>query len=140
MFSFWQTTYVEEFYHKNAAPMKGRCQCYVGLSGLCCHVIFLLIFLEHYTSHGVKFIALTCTQKIQKWHRKGVRKQTELCHVPLSSLRNVRSSRKTLDSSHTKRKVNVSNDQALTDEIMGEKRSQKSYESQYQLYYRSPIQ
>ncbi|XP_044165655.1 uncharacterized protein LOC122949663 [Acropora millepora] len=103
---------------RNGAPMKGHCQCSVGLSGLCCHVICLLIFLEHYTSHRVKFIALTCTQKIQKWHRKGVTKQTELCHVPLSSLRNVRSSRKTLGSSCAKRKVNFSNDQALTDELV----------------------
>ena len=99
--------------------MKGHCQCSVGLSGLCCQVICLLIFLEHYTSHGVKFVALTCTQKIQKWHRKGVTKQTRLCHEPLSSFRNVRSSRKTLDSSRTKRKVNVSNGQALTDELEG---------------------
>ena len=60
---------------RNGAPMKGHCQCSVGL---CCHVICLLIFLEHYTSHGVKFIALTCTQKIQKWNRKDVTKQTEL--------------------------------------------------------------
>ena len=81
---------------RNGAPMKGHCQCSVGLSGLCCHVICLLIFLEHYTSHGVKFIALTCTQKFQKWHRKGVTKQTELCHVPLSSFQNVCTSRKTL--------------------------------------------
>ena len=105
-------------FFRNGAPVKGHCQCSVGLSGLCCQVICLLIFLEHYTSHGVKFVALTCTQKIQKWHRKGVTKQTRLCHEPLSSFRNVRSSRKTLDSSRTKRKVNVSNGQALTDELV----------------------
>ena len=104
------------FLFQNGAPMKGHYQCSVGLSGLCCHVICLLIFLEYYTSHGVKFNALTCTQKIQKWYRKGVTKQTELCHVPLSSFRNVWSSRKTLDSLRTKRRVNVSNGQALTDE------------------------
>lgn len=103
---------------QDGTPIKGHCECAVGLSGLCCHVVCLLIYLQHYTSHGVKFLALTCTQKIQKWHRKGVTKQTELCHVPLSQLRNVRSSRKTLDSSRPKRKLNVSNAQALSDESL----------------------
>ena len=70
---------------RSGIPMKGHCQCSVRLSGLCCHVICLLIFLEHYASRGVTFSALTCTQKIQKWHRKGVTKQTELCHIRLSS-------------------------------------------------------
>ena len=51
---------------RDDTPAKGYCKCSVGLSGLCCHVICPLIYLQHYTSHGVKFLALTCTQKIQK--------------------------------------------------------------------------
>lgn len=65
----------------------------------------------HYASRGVKFIAVTCIQKIQGRHRKGATKQTELCHVPQSSYLNFRSSRKKLESLHTKRKVNVLNGQ-----------------------------
>ena len=60
---------------REGIPIKGYCDCPVGLSGLCCLVICLLIYLEHYTSHGVKFLALTYTQKIQKWHRKGTNVQ-----------------------------------------------------------------
>ena len=105
---------------KDGTPVKGYCECSVGLSGLCCHVICLLIYLQHYTSHGIKFLALTCTQKIQKWHRKGAAstRQTELCHVPLSQLRKVWSSRKMLDISRTKRKLNFSNNEPLTEELM----------------------
>ena len=64
---------------REGIPVKGYCDCPVGLSGLCCLVNCLLIYLEHYTSHGVKYLALTYTQKIQEWHRKGTNVPNARC-------------------------------------------------------------
>ena len=51
-------------------PTKSYCQCPVGASGLCCHVISLLYFLKHYSTTGEKILELTCTEQLQKWHRR----------------------------------------------------------------------
>ena len=76
---------------RRGKPSKGHCECTVRLSGLYCYVICLLLYLEHFTLHGETFIALTCTQGLQKWHGRGNAgsKQTQLCRVPLSHLRNL---------------------------------------------------
>jgi len=91
---------------KNGKPMKGYCECSIGLCGICCHVICLLMYLEHFSTYNVQFKALTCTQKIQRWHKKGKTcpDHTEMCRLPLSYIRNVRSSRKTITSSRKKKK------------------------------------
>ena len=93
---------------RNSKPSQGYCECAVGISGMCCHVICILLYLEHFTETGTKFLSLTCTQKLQKWHRKGTIKsaQTRLCHIPLHHFRNLRSSRKKHDDTRTKKKVN----------------------------------
>ena len=53
-----------------SVPICAHCQCSVGLSGLCCHVISLLLFLKHHGQTGEKVLALTCTEQLQKWHKK----------------------------------------------------------------------
>ena len=38
--------------------------CPVGLSGLCCHILALLLCLEHYTNISEKILELTCTEQL----------------------------------------------------------------------------
>ena len=45
------------------------CSCAVGLSGICCHVLALLLFLKHYHETGERILALTSTEQLQKWRR-----------------------------------------------------------------------
>ena len=52
-------------------PQIGHCTCPVGLCGVCCHTLCVLHFLIHLTETGEKFLALTATQQLQKWHKKG---------------------------------------------------------------------
>ena len=37
---------------EESVPLKAHCRCPVRLSGLCCHVLELLLFLKHF--HGTK--------------------------------------------------------------------------------------
>ena len=54
---------------ENGIPSKAHCSCPVGLSGICCHVLALLLFLKHYHESGGTILALTSTEQLQKWHR-----------------------------------------------------------------------
>ena len=51
-------------------PRKGHCNCPVGASGLCCHVLALLLFVKHFHETGEKLLELTCTEQLQKWHKR----------------------------------------------------------------------
>ena len=53
-----------------SVPICVHCPCSVGVSGLCCHVISLLLFFKHHGQTGEKVLALTCTEQLQKWHKK----------------------------------------------------------------------
>ena len=60
----------------NNTPVKAYCGCAVGKSGLCCHVIALLIELKYYhdnkklsTCH--KNLNMSCTEKLQEWDKTG---------------------------------------------------------------------
>ena len=55
---------------QDSMPQKAHCSCPVGLSGLCCHVLALLLFLKHYYDTKEKLLGLTCTEQLQKWHRR----------------------------------------------------------------------
>ena len=55
-------------------PQKGFCECPVGKCGLCCHVIVILLQLEHLSSSKKLFLCLSCTEKLQKWHRPFAKK------------------------------------------------------------------
>nr|XP_047128095.1 uncharacterized protein LOC124808932 [Hydra vulgaris] len=72
-------------------PLKGYCECPVGLSGLCCHVLAILLYLKHYVDTKTTILELTCTQVIQKWHKrskKGSIPMVPLCHIKVKSARN----------------------------------------------------
>ena len=51
--------------------MKAYCGCAVGKSGVCCHVIALLIQLNYYRENKKLYLHMSCTEKLQKWHKKG---------------------------------------------------------------------
>ena len=66
-------------------PEKGHCGCPVGTSGLCCHILALLLFLKHYSDTKEKILELTVTQQLQKWHRRS-RKGS----IPMIPLKNIK--------------------------------------------------
>ena len=55
----------------NNTPVKAYCGCAVGKNGLCCHVIALLIELNYYPDNKKLYLIMSCTEKLQKWHKKG---------------------------------------------------------------------
>ena len=59
----------------DGTPSKGHCTCTDGLSGICCHILCVLHFLIHLIETGEKVVALTATQQLQKWHKKGAARQ-----------------------------------------------------------------
>ena len=65
---------------ENGIPTKAHCSCPVGLSGICCHVLVLLLFLKLYQETGEKIQALTCTEKLQKWHRSSHKSSIPMIH------------------------------------------------------------
>ena len=91
-------------------PKKGFCECAVGKCGLCCHVIVILLQLEHFATHKKLFLSLTCTEKLQKWHRPNLKKGKEVkanlkaaAHIRLKYFRNAKSARHV--NQRTKKKV-----------------------------------
>lgn len=81
-------------------PKKGFCECAVKKCGLCCHVIIILLQLEHFTTHKKLFLSLTCKEKLQKWHRPNLKKGKEAkanlkaaAHIRLRYFRNAKSAR-----------------------------------------------
>ena len=95
-------------------PRKAFCECPVGACGLCCHAILVLLQLKHFTEHKNFLLALTCTQKLQKWHRPSISekaraKAKSASHIKLKYLRNTRSARKPISHKRSKRKIKNSN-------------------------------
>ena len=70
---------------ENGIPTKAHCSCPVGLSGNCCHVLALVLFLKHYHETGEKIQALTCTEQPQKWHRSSHKSSIPM--IPLRELK-----------------------------------------------------
>ena len=66
-------------------PICGHCPCPADLNGLCCHVISLLLFLKQYEQTGENVLALTCTEQLQKWHKK--RSKGSIPIEPLSQIK-----------------------------------------------------
>ena len=66
-------------------PKKGYCLCPVGTSGICCHILALLLFLKHYTDTKEKLLELTVTQPLQKWH-----KRSQKGSIPMLPLKNLK--------------------------------------------------
>ena len=89
-------------------PQKGFCECPVGKCGLCCHVIVILLQLEHLTNFNELFLSLTCTQKLQKWHRptKGDKRNIRSAsHIRLKYFRNARSARQVVTQRRQTKRV-----------------------------------
>ena len=94
-------------------PRKAFCECPVGACGLCCHAILVLLQLKHFNEHKNFLLALTCTQKLQKWHRPSISekaraKAKSASHIRLKYLRNTRSARKPISHTRSKRKIEKS--------------------------------
>lgn len=69
----------------NSLPQKAYCRCTVGSSGICCHVLALLLFLQHFAESGEKLLELTVTQQLQTWHKKG--RKGSIPMVPLTQIK-----------------------------------------------------
>ena len=89
-------------------PQKGFCECPVGKCGLCCHVIVIILQLEHLTNFNELFLSLTCTQKLQKCHRptKGDKRNIRSAsHIRLKYFRKARSARQVVTQRRQKKRV-----------------------------------
>ena len=75
----------------NNLPQRAYCRCTVGLSGICCNVLALLLYLQHFAESGEKLLELTCTQQLQKWHKRS--RKGSIPMVPLSQIK-VKSAKK----------------------------------------------
>ena len=71
---------------KEQIPYKAHCNCPIGTSGLCCHILSLLLFLKHYNDTGEKIMELTCTQQLQKWHKRSSKGSS----IPMMPLKNMK--------------------------------------------------
>lgn len=80
----------------NRVPLKSHCRCPVGLSGLCCHVLSLLLYLKHFYCKKEKLLELTCTEQLQKWHRRS--KKGSIPMVPLNEIKAKSATMKTKDN------------------------------------------
>ena len=90
----------------NNTPVKTYCGCAVEKSGLCCHVIALLIELNYYRDNKKLCLNRSCTEKLQKWHKKGtsVTKRTAT-KIKLKYLRNLRVARRDIKKVRATKKV-----------------------------------
>ena len=93
-----ETTRPAVLIFKDNNPVKGHCEYPIGKCGICCHTIALMLFLEYFSKHKVCLFALTCTQKMQTWHKKGRKSSmaTRTSLIPLKAYRNASSTRKPL--------------------------------------------
>ena len=101
-------------------PKKAFCECPVGACGLCCHAVLVLLQLKYFTEHKSFLLALTCTQKLQKWHRpsisdKAKAKAKAASHIRLKYFRNVRSARKAIYHKRSTKKVEIHSSESVTD-------------------------
>ena len=70
---------------QSSVPVKAYCECPVGVSGLCCHALAVLLFLKHYSETKEKIFELTCTEQLQKWHRRSKKGS-----IPMMPLRKIK--------------------------------------------------
>ncbi len=70
---------------ENSIPVKAYCRCTIGSSGICCHVLAILLFLQHFTETGEKLLELTCTQQLQTWHKRA--RKGSIPMLPLAQIK-----------------------------------------------------
>ena len=76
--------------------------------GICCHIIALWVYLNHFNEPKVERLTLTGTQT---WHNRGnlsPRKATSTSHISLKNFRNMRSSPRVLGGKRKTKKNDVS--------------------------------
>ena len=66
-------------------PRKGHCNCPVGVSGLCCHVLALLVLLKRCHETGEKILELTSIEQIQK-----LQKRSNKGSIPMIPLKDIK--------------------------------------------------
>ena len=90
----------------NNIPVKAYCGCAVGKSGVCCHVIALLIELNYYHENKKLYLHMSCTEKLQKWQKKGnSATKRAATQIKLKYLRNLRGTRRDIKKVRAKKKV-----------------------------------
>ena len=73
---------------QDSIPFKAYCEFPVGVTGLYCHTLALLLFLNKYYAEAKKKLALSCTEHLQKWHRrskKGYLSMMLYCEIRVNS-------------------------------------------------------
>ena len=95
----------------NNVPTNAHCNCPVGASGLCCHIISLLLFLKHYKDTGEKILRLTCTEQLQKWHKRTSKGSIPMMALAKLKLRSAKRKKKITpaDPDNSRNKRNVPN-------------------------------
>ena len=78
---------------------SAHCNCPIGASGLCCHVLALLLFLNHYHLTNEKLLELTCTQQLQKWHRR-----TKKGSIPMIPIKDINVESAKIKKKHIQKK------------------------------------
>eukprot|EP00111_Clytia_hemisphaerica_P009720 TCONS_00028513-protein len=93
----------------NNLPTNAHCNCPVGASGLCCHIIALLLFLKHYKDTGEKIFRLTCTEQLQKWHKRTTKGSIPMMALAKLKLRSAKKKKRisAADSDNSRNKRNV---------------------------------
>ena len=81
-------------FFKGDTPVKANCECPVGTCGLCCHVIALLLYLKHFNETGEKILELTCTQQLQKWHKRSNKGSVPMVKLAKLKLKSAKKKRK----------------------------------------------
>lgn len=97
-------------------PLQAYCGCPVGKSGVCCHVVALLIQLNYYNDHKKLYLHMSCTEKLQRWHKKGSSKtERAATQIKLKYMRNLRGARKDIKKVRAKKKVLSASDSEYSD-------------------------
>ena len=96
----------------DSTPLKAYCICAVGKCGVCCHALALLLQLKYFTEHKKLHLHMTCTEKLQVWHRKRATTGAKgaATQIKLKYLRNLRGARADMKKVRKKRKVNTPNE------------------------------
>ena len=101
-----EVTLTATFLFVGKVPQKCFCECLIGKCGLCCHVIVILLQLEHFEL----FLSLTCTQKLQKKHKPIKRRKSNITtasHICLKYFRNERFATHEVTQKRQKRRVTL---------------------------------
>ena len=75
---------IQKSYGNTTRPAVILFNGHVPKKGVCCHILAILLYLKKYNQTGETILSLTCTEQIQKWHRR-VKKGS----IPMIPLREI---------------------------------------------------